>query len=356
MMEPLINACTFHELAAEDQPEADAFIAILATASPYLHSGWRRAVEQAYGHAAGCLVARDTRQPEQPIRGILPYVHFKRPLASCRLISQPFCDFSGPLAVSTELEQALVKQLHHRQPEAIEIRYGNTANPELASQKVRMVTPLPESADILLASYKPKLRSQIKKAEKNGLTAEVRTDRDAVRLFYQVYGTNMKRLGSPPHSLAWFDAILQHYPAGQAVLGLVWYQNVAVGAGLVLLQGEQAVIPWASTLADYNHLAPNMLLYWTLQAHLADHGVRFFDMGRSTPEEGTYRFKKQWGAEPVPLDWQLLKPQQSGITHLLSADDAGPSRLRSLAEKAWQQLPLPLANGLGARIRRYIAL
>ncbi|WP_171907586.1 GNAT family N-acetyltransferase [Alkalimonas amylolytica] len=355
-MEPLINACTFHELAAEDQPEADAFIATLATASPYIHSGWRRAVEQAYGHTPGCLVVRDTRQPEQPILGILPYVRFKRPLASCRLISQPFCDFSGPLAVSSELEQALVQQLQNRQPEAVEIRYGHVANPEFSSQKVRMVTVLPASSEALLASYKPKLRSQIKKAEKNGLTAEVRTDREAVRLFYQVYSANMKRLGSPPHSVAWFDAILQHYPAGQAVIGLVWYQDVVVGAGLVLLQGEQAVIPWASTLADYNYLAPNMLLYWTLQAHLADHGVRFFDMGRSTPQEGTYRFKKQWGAEPVPLDWQLLKPQHSGITHLLSADDAGPSRLRSLAEKAWQQLPLPLANGLGARIRRYIAL
>ena len=346
----------FSELASAKAQQADNFLASLETASPYLHSGWRKAVQQAYGHQAGCLVARDGSQSEAAVLGVLPYVHFKRPFAATRLISQPFCDFSGPAAITPAIAAALVQQLHRNQPLALEIRYGQAETAALDSQKVRMVTALPDSSEALLASYKPKLRSQIKKASKNGLTAEVRTDQQAVQLFYQVYSINMKRLGSPPHSLAWFEAILQHYPQGQAVIGLVWFEQQVVGAGLVLLQGQQGVIPWASTLADYNHLAPNMLLYWTLQAHLADHGVRFFDMGRSTPNEGTYRFKKQWGAEPVALDWQLLQPNQGQVSHLLSADEAGPSRLRALAEKSWQRLPLTLANSLGARIRRYIAL
>lgn len=336
--------------------EADNFLASMPNASPYLHSSWRLAVEHAYGHKAHCLIVKDKSQPQCPVLGILPYIRFKRPLAKTRLISQPFCDFSGPLAHSAAIEAALVKHLQTLDGNAVEIRYGTAQDSGQSSQKVRMVTALPESAEVLLASYKPKLRSQIKKAEKNGLTSEVRTDAEAIALFYQVYSVNMKRLGSPPHSLAWFDAILQHYPAGQAMIGLVWYQKRVIGAGLVLQQGQQAVIPWASTLADFNHLAPNMLLYWSLQAHLADQGVRLFDMGRSTPEEGTYRFKKQWGAEPVALDWQLLTPNQQQVKHLLNVLDTKPSQLRTLAEKAWQQLPLPLANVLGARLRRYIAL
>ena len=29
----------------------------------------------------------------------------------------------------------------------------------------------------------------------------------------------------------------------------------------------------------------------------------FFDFGRSSEGEGTYKFKKQWGAKPTPLVW-----------------------------------------------------
>ncbi|MCH8537178.1 MAG: GNAT family N-acetyltransferase [Alkalimonas sp.] len=346
--------------SSADDAKADAYVARCDHASPYFLSAWRKAITQAYGHERGCVLAYDSScaadRSHSKVVGILPFSRFYRPLASTRLISQPFCDFTGPLAQTPAIAAELVHFLQYKEALPLELRYGLAAEMDTPSQKVRMVTALPDSAETLLASYKPKLRSQIKKAEKNGLTAEVRTDLEAVRLFYRVYSINMKRLGSPPHSLAWFEAIVQHYPQGQAVIGLVWFEQQVVGAGLVLLQGQQGVIPWASTLADFNHLAPNMLLYWTLQAHLADHGVRFFDMGRSTPNEGTYRFKKQWGAEPVPLDWQLLQPRQSGITHLLSTDEAGPSRLRALAEKSWQKLPLGLANSLGSRIRRYIAL
>lgn len=348
----------FSQQSAQQRQQADAFVASMPAASPYYLSGWRSAIEQVYGHQAGCLLAinRIAGQDDTVI-GLLPYVHFKHPFSATRLISQPFCDFSGPLAINNIVEQALVQQLALMQPLTMEIRYGNGSDGVLQnSHKVRMVTPLPENADTLLASYKPKLRSQIKKAGNNGLSAEVRFDQQAVALFYRVYSINMKRLGSPPHSLAWFQAILQHYPAGQAMIGLVWYQQQVVAAGIVLRSGQQAVIPWASSLVDFNHLAPNMLLYWCLQAHLADNGVRFFDMGRSTPEEGTYRFKKQWGAEAIPLDWQLLQPHQQQVSHLLSTQEAKSSTLRSCAEKVWQQLPLPVANLLGAKIRRFISL
>jgi serine/alanine adding enzyme len=35
-------------------------------------------------------------------------------------------------------------------------------------------------------------------------------------------------------------------------------------------------------------------------------GLNRLDFGRSTPHEGTYHSKKQWGAQPVQLYWQYL--------------------------------------------------
>ncbi|MEZ5583585.1 MAG: GNAT family N-acetyltransferase [Candidatus Competibacteraceae bacterium] len=62
-------------------------------------------------------------------------------------------------------------------------------------------------------------------------------------------------------------------------------------------------IPWASSLRKYNSLSPNMLLYWSVLEFACKKGYRIFDFGRSTPGEGTYRFKEQWGAKPVQLYW-----------------------------------------------------
>jgi lipid II:glycine glycyltransferase (peptidoglycan interpeptide bridge formation enzyme) len=44
-----------------------------------------------------------------------------------------------------------------------------------------------------------------------------------------------------------------------------------------------------------------MLLYWTMIRDSIERGYKVFDFGRSTPNEGTYNFKKQWGAVEAPF-------------------------------------------------------
>ena len=47
-----------------------------------------------------------------------------------------------------------------------------------------------------------------------------------------------------------------------------------------------------------------MLLYWNLLQRSIERKQRVFDFGRSTMDGNTFRFKKQWGAEPHPAVWQ----------------------------------------------------
>ena len=66
-------------------------------------------------------------------------------------------------------------------------------------------------------------------------------------------------------------------------------------------------VPWASSLREYRSQCPNNLLYW--QHHRARHrhaAMPSLDFGRSTPNEGTYHFKEQWGAQPEPLYWEYV--------------------------------------------------
>ncbi len=160
----------------------------------------------------------------------------------------------------------------------------------------------------------------------------------------------MHLLGSPTHSIKWFHALREMYQ-DDLLVGRVWFEGKIVGAGLLLFSGNNVSIPWASTLRDYNNLAPNMLLYWNLLRVSCDRGCKQFDFGRSTYGEGTYRFKKQWGARPVLLDWQTLNEQ--GV---VAEKSASKSRVRDMVETVWKKLPLSVVNTIGPRLRRHISL
>jgi FemAB-related protein (PEP-CTERM system-associated) len=342
----------------DDVRALDAFVRAHPQGSAYHLSAWCRAVGSAYGYRSQVLVARRHGQ----LVGMLPLCIISRPFGSARWVSLPFCDLGGPLAEDAAVAAALAARarvdLGARQLAGLELRcsgaLADAASTDLTGRKVRMLLDLPASADELMKSYPPKLRSQVRKAAKNGLVAEISSALEAVAEFYDVYARNMRRLGSPPHSLAWFEAIQRHYGQDSLFFVLVRHEGKVIGAGCVLVCGERAVIPWASTLADYNRLAPNMQLYGTILATVCERGLRQFDFGRSTFGEGTYKFKEQWGAQPCPLAWQEWKAGASQPQ--LDAVKAGPGRLRPLVEQVWQQLPLGITNSLGPRLRRYITL
>jgi len=63
-------------------------------------------------------------------------------------------------------------------------------------------------------------------------------------------------------------------------------------------------VPWASALREANPLSANVLLYWHMLKFSIERGFKVFDFGRSTPDAGTFHFKKQWGAEPLELVWE----------------------------------------------------
>ncbi|MGM0953178.1 MAG: FemAB family XrtA/PEP-CTERM system-associated protein [Pseudomonadota bacterium] len=354
-------------LETADQNAWLDFIKLHPQATAYHHPGWLQATEQAYSHKGWLLSAWQDRS----LVGILPVCQLRRPGRDA-LVSLPFCDLGGALTLNRAADSALAEAgrtlLEHLGLGYLETRClglpldeeqegESQVHPEQQAtvEKVSMQADLPATPEILFAGFRAKLRSQIRKAEKNGLTATVETGNEGIDAFYPVFAANMRRLGSPVHAKGWFQALQQAYGA-QLLVGVVRLDSTVVAAGVVLVEGNHACIPWASTLAEYNHLAPNMLLYWHLLSRVIEMGGQHFDFGRSTPGEGTYRFKRQWGAHPVELLWQSWQADGS----VMLADKASPGALarhsRQLAEACWQRLPLTLANRIGPHLRKHISL
>jgi hypothetical protein len=105
---------------------------------------------------------------------------------------------------------------------------------------------------------------------------------------------------------------------------------------------------WASSLSEFNHLSPNMLLYAGMMEQAIDRDVKIFNFGRCSPGGSTHRFKQQWGGNDIPLPWaSWVRADGVGIP---SAD----RRLYQLAVQAWRHLPVAVANRIGPTLARWL--
>jgi FemAB-related protein (PEP-CTERM system-associated) len=187
----------------------------------------------------------------------------------------------------------------------------------------------------------------VRKAQKSGLTYQD-GGLELLDGFYAVFARNMRDLGTPVYSRNFFAQILKAFPDRTRV-HLVSQGSTPAAAGLTFQTRSTVEIPWASSVRDFNALCANPLLYWSMLEGAAGRGCATFDFGRSTPNEGTYKFKAQWGAEPVPLSWEysLLAGGE-----LPNTSPTNPKF--ELAVSMWKKLPLQVANRLGPMIVRAI--
>ncbi len=360
----------------------DGYVQSHSESGIYHLSGWQNAIKKTYGHQTYYLTARQSNKltnsnsPKNQITGILSLIHLKSLIFGNSLISIPFFDSGGILADNEETEKALlveaIKLAQKLKTETLELRHTqplsslysnefqdlNSSDSQLIShkwgfrtysQKVRMLLELPETSDTLMKGFKSKLRSQIKKTIKNGLISMI-GGKELIDDFYKVFLINMRDLGSPVHSKALMQNVFEEFDDRSKIV-IIYKDNIPVAGSIFAGFKDTLQNPWSSSLRQYSRLAPNMLLYWTMLEYACDNGYKWFDFGRSSLEEGTYNFKKQWGAKPEPLHWYYvpINSKSSGL-------DVLEKTSFSTAIKYWQKLPAPLTRIVGPVIRKHIGL
>jgi serine/alanine adding enzyme len=277
-------------------------------------------------------------------------VRLKSALFGDFLVSLPFFNYGGVLANRPEADAALMTaagDLGTRLGVShIEFRdqQPRTGWP-VRTDKVAMLLDLAPTADAQWKALGTKLRAQIKRPEREGATTRF-GGTELVPDFYRVFARNMRDLGTPVYAQSLFRRITEQLP-GVARVAVVYLQDRPVAAGFTLRHGDRMEIPWASSLREWNRVGVNMQLYWSVLKDAIESGVRQFDFGRSSVDAGTYKFKLQWGAKPRQLYWHYwLKPGEA----MPNLTPHSPKY--ALAIRAWQRLPVPVANMLGPWIVR----
>jgi FemAB-related protein (PEP-CTERM system-associated) len=335
---------SFHGAAAD----WDLFVASMPCAAGYHSHVWRAILERSFGHETHFLAARTNGA----MTGILPLVHM-RSIFGNFLVSLPFVTYGGLLCRDPASSEALLEtagELRSRLgARHVELRHTQAENPDLPARrhKVAMVLDLAQSEEGMWAGFHAKVRNQVRKAQKAGLET-VWGEGELLDEFYAVFVRNMRDLGTPVYGRSFFANVLAGLPDATRIV-LIRRQGKPIAAGLLYWHGQTLEIPWASSIRDYNSLCPNNLMYWESIRHGLRLGLRRFDLGRSSPSSGTFRFKEQWGARPETLQWHYLLPSGTKLPNLSNSNPRF-----SMAIRLWQRLPLAVTRVFGPLIVRNI--
>jgi FemAB-related protein (PEP-CTERM system-associated) len=205
---------------------------------------------------------------------------------------------------------------------------------------------LPKTAEQLNKQIGAKVRNQVKKGRDGNFTVHW-GGAELLAEFHDVFSRNMRDLGTPTYGRRLFAAVLDQFP-DRAELCVVRDGATPAATALLLHGWGVTEVPSASALRAYRPACVNMLMYWHLLERAIDRGQEVFDFGRSSEDSPTYKFKKQWGAAPVPAEWQYHLRQ--GTVGDMRPDN--PRYRRMIA--VWQRLPLGLTRCLGPLIVRGI--
>jgi len=324
----------------------DAYVLGTPSGTFFHRYGWRRVIEDSLRQPCHFLLAeRDGR-----IEGVLPLGEVKSALFGHTLISLPFCVYGGIVADTEEAARALdlaarelafslgVGHLEYRDRDA-------PAHPEWPGTDLYATfrKALDPEVEKNLLAIPRKQRAMVRKGIKAGLRSEI--DRDLER-FYPVFCESWHRLGTPVFSRRYFQVLLEEF--GDDVDIVTVTQEGRVVCAVMNFYFRDEVWPYfAGISASARALAGSDFMYWEVMRLAVEKGCRLFDFGRSKKGTGSWDFKHNWGFEPQPLHYGY---------HLVRADAVPQNNPNNpkyrLFIKAWQRLPLSLANFIGPHIIR----
>jgi serine/alanine adding enzyme len=197
---------------------------------------------------------------------VLPLAHMKSRLFGSFLVSLPFFNYGGLLCNDDETASALLDEagrtLNDVSADHAELRHLNIPRQGLATKehKVTMILELEKDEEAQWKALDAKVRNQVRKAEKSGLTA-ITGHLDLLDGFYEVFCRNMRDLGTPVYGKDFFRNILETFPNTTRIIS-VMLGDKTVASGILTWFRDTLEVPWASSVSDHREKCPNNLLYW----------------------------------------------------------------------------------------------
>jgi FemAB-related protein (PEP-CTERM system-associated) len=205
--------------------------------------------------------------------------------------------------------------------------------------------PISPDAEQNLHAIPRKQRAVVRKGVKEGLRADI--DRDASR-HYRLYCESLRNLGTPVFARAYLDRLLEVFRDDCEVL-TVTHSSGPVASCLSFYFRDEVLPYYGGGTQAARRLGGNDFMYWEIMERARQRGCRMFDFGRSKKGTGPYDFKRYWGFEPEPLQYEYFLVNGRELPNLSPTNPRYERMIR-----VWRRLPLPLTQVLGPPLARYL--
>jgi lipid II:glycine glycyltransferase (peptidoglycan interpeptide bridge formation enzyme) len=164
----------------------------------------------------------------------------------------------------------------------------------------------------------------VRRALREGLVAERRTDERALAAFYRLHMATRARLGVATQPRRFILRFGDLFAAGLGFVMLVHAGDRPVAAAVFLTHRGVLTYKYGASDASAWHLRPNNLLFMEAIRWGCEHGMRALDFGRTDwDHRGLREFKLAWGAEEHELRYRRLgelSPRRApaAVNHALS--------------------------------------
>jgi lipid II:glycine glycyltransferase (peptidoglycan interpeptide bridge formation enzyme) len=301
--------------------------------------------------------------------GVLPAAELSSILYRRRLVSQPFSEYGGilldPSLTADEVDAALVSLRdfirHNAAAFVMEIHGNHGMDPPPESlletgEAVGQIAVMALTSDTT-ALWENVVRYSVRKAVKQarnfGVTVAFGCDPTILRQdFFPLYLKSMKRLGVPPHKLAYYTRSLEEFGDTMVLATARADNGVPIAALLGFSCGGRVSIINTVSDPDYWHFKANDLLHWEMIKRTGETGGRFFDFG-SVRYDGQSTYKKKWGTAFADHCNYLLTAEARSARPMMINSSSGAMKTLS---RLWSTyVPERVGRFIGPLIRRQLA-
>lgn len=303
---------------------------------------WPEVIEKVYGFKTYKLISHDNSN--------LSLTHIYSPILKNILVSGPYVTYNDPVIYSEDgFEDIINKAIDLCKEKGCSyIELGSSKplnlNWEVSKDQVSFKIDLSSGPDYLFKHIGRKVRGAILRGQKNNLYYKIGSD--YINDFFRIYSISVKRLGTPVHSLNFFNELVKTSKDFN-VMVVFNSDDIAISSVLFAVD-EDTIYPLAAGgLKEYIHLSADSFKYWKLIEYGCELSKKYFDYGRSPKDSGSYHFKKRWCAEEQQLYYYFYFNKPSKIITRESMKYKAFSCM-------WRKIPVSVSRLVGPYLRKYI--
>jgi CelD/BcsL family acetyltransferase involved in cellulose biosynthesis len=298
-------------------PRWAEFVEIAPAASVFHHPRWIALLEDQYGYEvlACCVADRDGR-----LRAGQALAMVKSRLTGARLVGLPFSDICPPLisegdgvgaALTVALEELRIRlgvplEVHGSLPQLLP-----SAHP--SKHYLHHVLTLEPDADAVMRRFaKPQILRGARRAQREGVRVELRTDHDALMAFYRLHVATRRRQGLLPHPRQFIARSSRLLDDGLGFVAIAWDGAEPAAAAVFLHFRDVLTYKYGASDASRLPKRPNNLLFVDAIRWGCAHGMATLDFGRTDiGHESLRAFKLAFGPDERQLVYTTLSSSDS---------------------------------------------